>query len=130
MDEPDGWPKEGLRFHLVGSVEKRVALANEIAGDKIVAVATPTITQQCINLGRLDVIRVDLAPTWTRRAARRLLALGAIEDSRRHAADPGRLGVSIDLDDKAARNDKAEDGPGSAADGDHGTGRTVDENRD
>ncbi len=59
---PDGWPKEGLPFHFVDGVEKAVALAREIAGDKIVAVATPSITQQCINLGLLDVIRVNLAP--------------------------------------------------------------------
>jgi len=59
---PDGWPKEGLPFHFVDSVERAVALAEEIAGERIVAVATPTITQQCINLGLLDVIRVDLAP--------------------------------------------------------------------
>jgi dihydrofolate reductase len=39
-----------------------VAKAKAIAGDKIVAVATPTITQQCLNLGLLDVIRVNLVP--------------------------------------------------------------------
>lgn len=59
---PDGWPKEGRPFHFVDSVEKGVTLAKEIEGDRIVAVATPTITQQCINLGLLDVIRVNLAP--------------------------------------------------------------------
>ena len=59
---PKGWPREGIPFHFVDSVEKAVALATEIAGDRIVAIATPTITQQCINLGVLDVLRVNLAP--------------------------------------------------------------------
>jgi dihydrofolate reductase len=39
-----------------------VAQAKAIAGDKIVAIATPTITQQCLNLGLLDVVRVNLVP--------------------------------------------------------------------
>ena len=59
---PDGWPREGVPFHFVGSVGEGVALAQEIAGDRIVAVATPSITQQCLNLGLLDVLRVNLAP--------------------------------------------------------------------
>ena len=60
---PDGWPREGLPFHFVtDGVESAVAKAKAIAGDKIVAVATPTITQQCLDLGLLDVIRVNLAP--------------------------------------------------------------------
>jgi dihydrofolate reductase len=59
---PEGWPRPEVPFHFVDGVEKAVALAREIAGDRVVAVATPTITQQCLNLGLLDVIRVNLAP--------------------------------------------------------------------
>jgi dihydrofolate reductase len=43
-------------------VESAVAHAKALAGDGVVAVATPTITQQCLNAGLLDVIRVNLVP--------------------------------------------------------------------
>jgi dihydrofolate reductase len=43
-------------------VESAVAQAKALAGDRIVAVATPTITQQCLNAGLLDMIRVNLVP--------------------------------------------------------------------
>jgi dihydrofolate reductase len=60
---PDGWPREGAPFTFVtDGVESAVAQAKALAGDKVVAVATPTITQQCLNVGLLDVIRVDLVP--------------------------------------------------------------------
>jgi dihydrofolate reductase len=60
---PEGWPREGVPFHFVtDGVESAVALAKKIAGDRIVAIATPSITQQCLNLGLLDQIRVNLAP--------------------------------------------------------------------
>lgn len=59
---PDGWPREGVPFHFVGGIAEAVELAREIAGDRIAAVASPTITQQCLNLGVLDVLRVNLAP--------------------------------------------------------------------
>ena len=60
---PDGWPREGAPFTFVtDGVESAVAQAKSLAGDRIVAVATPTITQQCLNAGLLDVIRVNLVP--------------------------------------------------------------------
>ncbi len=59
---PEGWPREDVPFHFVRSVEEAVELARKIAGDKIAAVASPSITQQCLNLGVLDVLRVNLAP--------------------------------------------------------------------
>ena len=60
---PKGWPRDDAPFTFVtDGVESAVAQAKAIAGDKIVAVATPTITQQCLNLGLLDVIRVNLVP--------------------------------------------------------------------
>ncbi len=60
---PEGWPRQEIPFHFVtDGVESAVALARRIAGDRVVAVATPSITQQCLNLGLLDEIRVDLAP--------------------------------------------------------------------
>jgi len=60
---PPGWPRDDAPFTFVTEgVESAVAQAKARAGDKIVAVATPSITQQCLNLGLLDAIRVDLVP--------------------------------------------------------------------
>jgi dihydrofolate reductase len=60
---PQGWPRDDAPFTFVSDgVESAVARASAIAGDKVVAVATPTITQQCLNAGLLDVIRVNLVP--------------------------------------------------------------------
>jgi dihydrofolate reductase len=43
-------------------IESAVAKAKEIAGDKIVGVASPDITRQCLDAGLLDGIRVSLVP--------------------------------------------------------------------
>ena len=60
---PDGWPRDDAPFTFVtDGIESAVAQAKALAGDKIVAVSTPTITQQCLNAGLLDAIRVHLAP--------------------------------------------------------------------
>lgn len=60
---PKGWPRDNVPFTFVTEgVERAVAQAKEVARDKIVAVATPSITQQCLNLGLLDEIRVNLVP--------------------------------------------------------------------
>src|SRR5712692_6957474 len=60
---PEGWPRADAPFTFVtDGIESAVAQAKAIAGDKIVAIATPTITQQCLNAGLLDVIRVNLVP--------------------------------------------------------------------
>jgi dihydrofolate reductase len=60
---PGGWPRDDAPFSFVtDGVESAVARASAIAGDKVVAVATPTITQQCLNAGLLDLIRVNLVP--------------------------------------------------------------------
>lgn len=60
---PAGWPRAGVPFTFVtDGVESAVAKAKALAGDRIVAVATPTITQQCLNAGLLDTIRVNLVP--------------------------------------------------------------------
>lgn len=60
---PEGWPRDDTPFTFVTEgVESAVAQAKALAGDRIVAVATPAITQQCLNAGLLDVIRVNLVP--------------------------------------------------------------------
>ena len=60
---PDGWPREGAPFEFVtDGIEAAIARAKEIAGDKSVGVNGGTIARQCLELGLLDEIWVDLAP--------------------------------------------------------------------
>jgi dihydrofolate reductase len=60
---PVEWVTEGSPFTFVSDgIESAVAQARQAAGDKNVAVATASITQQCLNAGLLDEIHIDLAP--------------------------------------------------------------------
>jgi dihydrofolate reductase len=60
-DAPDGY--EDAPFHFVSDgIESAVAKAKEIAGDKIVGVASPDVTRQCLDAGLLDGIHVSLVP--------------------------------------------------------------------
>jgi dihydrofolate reductase len=43
-------------------VEAAVARAQQLAGDRVVAIAGGTIALQCLNLGLLDEVAVDLVP--------------------------------------------------------------------
>jgi len=52
---PDGWPREDAPFTFVtDGVERAVAQAKAVAGDKTVTVASANIAQQCLNAGLLD----------------------------------------------------------------------------
>jgi dihydrofolate reductase len=60
---PDGWPRPDAPFTFVtDGVASAVQQANDLAGDQDIAIATPTITQQCLDLGLIDLIAVDLVP--------------------------------------------------------------------
>jgi dihydrofolate reductase len=60
---PPEWVKEGSPFIFVNDgIESAIRQAKKAAGDKNVAVATPSITQQCLKAGLLDEIHIDLAP--------------------------------------------------------------------
>jgi dihydrofolate reductase len=57
------WVKEGSPFTFVtDGIESAVAQAKAAAGDKNVAIATATTTQQCLKAGLLDEIHIDLVP--------------------------------------------------------------------
>jgi len=43
-------------------LEAAIATAQEIAGDKVVAVAAGTVARQCLELGLLDEVAIDLVP--------------------------------------------------------------------
>ena len=60
---PQEWVKEGSPFTFVtDGVESAIRQAKQAAGDKNVAVATASITQQCLKAGLLDEIHIDLVP--------------------------------------------------------------------
>lgn len=60
---PQEWTGEGSPFIFVTEgVESAIRQAKEAAGDKDVVVSTPSILQQCLQLGLMDEIHVDVAP--------------------------------------------------------------------
>ncbi len=69
---PEEWvSREGSPFTFVTEgVPKAIDVAREIAGDKDVVVGAPSVTQQCLQLGLLDAIHIDLAPVVLGRGIR------------------------------------------------------------
>ena len=60
---PDGWPRADAPITFVtDGLDKAVEQAKAVAGDKLVAINSADITQQCLNAGLLDQIHVDLVP--------------------------------------------------------------------
>lgn len=62
---PANWVEAhpGAPFHFItGGVEAAVAKAQELAGDRVVAVTAGTIARQCLERGLLNEVAVDLVP--------------------------------------------------------------------
>jgi dihydrofolate reductase len=60
---PSDWAHPDAPFaFVVDGVASAVAQAQAVAGNRTVAIATPDITRQCLDLGILDGISVDLVP--------------------------------------------------------------------
>jgi dihydrofolate reductase len=60
---PQEWVKPGSPFIFVtDGVESAIRQARQVAGDKDVDVSSASIVQQCLRLGLLDEIQLDLAP--------------------------------------------------------------------
>jgi dihydrofolate reductase len=60
---PPAWNKEGTPFTFVTEgVERAIAQARQVAGDKCVTVSGSKITQQALKAGLLDEIHIDLVP--------------------------------------------------------------------
>jgi dihydrofolate reductase len=57
-EDADRWP----RTRFVGDVETAIDVAQQIAGDDLVCITSPTITQQAIQLGLVDDVWVSLVP--------------------------------------------------------------------
>jgi dihydrofolate reductase len=69
---PEEWAnREGSPFTFVtGGVPKAIEVARGIAGGKDVVVGAPSVTQQCLQLGLLDAIHIDLVPVLLGRGIR------------------------------------------------------------
>jgi len=59
---PADWPYAGPSTEFRGDVGAAVARAQELAGEAHVAVAAGTIASQCLELGLLDEVAIDLVP--------------------------------------------------------------------
>jgi dihydrofolate reductase len=60
---PDGWPRENstVSFDTDG-IESAMATARKVASDKVIALGSPSVIQQCLALGLVDRIQVKLVP--------------------------------------------------------------------
>jgi dihydrofolate reductase len=69
---PQEWvDREGSPFTFVtDGVPKAIEVAREIADGKDVVVGAPSVTQQCLQLGLLDAIHIDLVPVVLGRGIR------------------------------------------------------------
>jgi dihydrofolate reductase len=60
---PQEWVYDGSPFTFVtDGVESAIQQAKKAAGDKDIVVCTASILQQCLNLGLVDEIHLDVAP--------------------------------------------------------------------
>jgi dihydrofolate reductase len=67
---PEGWPRPDNLVRFAASVEDALDQAREMAGDKTIAIGTPSITQQLLNLGLLDGVRISVVPVFLGRGIR------------------------------------------------------------
>lgn len=74
---PQEWVKEGSPFTFVtDGVESAIEKAREIAGEKNIGVGGADITRQCLKLGLLDEIQIDLVPVLLGQGVRLFEYLG------------------------------------------------------
>ena len=60
---PEGWPRENSTVSFgTGGIESAMRKAAEIAGDQVIALGSPSIIQQCLDLGLVDRIQVKVVP--------------------------------------------------------------------
>ncbi len=59
---PEGWPRPDSHVRFAPGIDEALEMARTIAGDKIVAAATPTIVRQLLDRGLLDGVRLSVVP--------------------------------------------------------------------
>jgi dihydrofolate reductase len=75
---PQEWVKDGSPFTFVtDGVESAIRQAKQAAGDKNVSASSASIAQQCLRLGLLDEIQIDLVPVLLGGGVRLFDHLGA-----------------------------------------------------
>jgi dihydrofolate reductase len=69
---PDGWESSApsITFVTEGGIEAALEQAKAAAGDKDVAIATPGTVRQCLELGALDELSINVAPIMLGRGQR------------------------------------------------------------
>ena len=96
---PPEWDYEGTPFTFVTEgIEVAIEKAREIAGEKNVGVGGADVTRQCLKLGLLDEIAIDLVPVLLGRGVRLFEYLGIepIElETTRVAKAPGVIHLSF-----------------------------------
>jgi dihydrofolate reductase len=60
---PDDWPRDGVPITFVSDgIERAVAEAKALAGDRVVAVAGGAVARECLDAGLLDEVVINLVP--------------------------------------------------------------------
>jgi dihydrofolate reductase len=60
---PEGWPRENSTvFFATGGIAAAMDQARQIAGNKVIALGSPSVIQQCLALGLVDRIQVKVVP--------------------------------------------------------------------
>ncbi|MCF2531654.1 dihydrofolate reductase family protein [Yinghuangia soli] len=68
---PPGWPRPDLPVTIVtDGLESAVAQAKKAAGEKAVGIGGANVIQQCLSLGLIDEVRVELVPVLMGRGIR------------------------------------------------------------
>lgn len=84
--KPEGWHPDAP-FHFVDSVEAAVALARDLAGDRIVEIAAGDVGGQALAAGLVDEVRMDVVPVAFGSGKRFFGAL----DAQRMLEDPAEV---------------------------------------
>jgi uncharacterized protein YndB with AHSA1/START domain/dihydrofolate reductase len=60
---PDGWPRDGSTVSFVtDGIEAAMRAATETAGGKVIALGSPSVIGQCLDLGLVDRLQVKVVP--------------------------------------------------------------------
>jgi dihydrofolate reductase len=92
---PKEWDKQGSPFTFVtDGVESAIQKAREIAGNKNIGVGGADIMRQCLKLGLLDEIHIDLVPVLLGRGVRLFEHMGIEPVELERTAASGSPGVT------------------------------------
>ncbi len=81
-ETPGGWPRPGSTVSFANDgIQAAIDQARAIAGGRTIALGSPSVTQQCLDLGLVDRLQISLVPVLLGRGIRYLenLATAPIE---------------------------------------------------